>query len=169
MVHCHCTSTLSLYWLFPLFKHVLCLENPSSITMHNSTSQFFPLGSQLLPILNVRESQQLPCSTCLQTNFAVFSCALDSFTVSLHSPNSRHLPAVRATQGDCQWPLKNVGNSHRSHEPRIHCNWGIPNLYLDQLITKGCQLIWDYVSYPTECSTAIWMGLCISLYLPAMW
>ena len=30
---------------------------------------------------------------------------LDLFTVSLHSPNGRHLPAIRAVQGDCQWPL----------------------------------------------------------------
>ena len=27
--------------------------------------------------------------------------SIDSFTVSLHSPNGRHLPAVRAVQGDC--------------------------------------------------------------------
>ena len=34
---------------------------------------------------------------------------LDSLTVSLHNPNGRHLPAVRAVQGDCQWPLKYGG------------------------------------------------------------
>ena len=28
-------------------------------------------------------------------------CLLDCFTVSLHSPNGRHLPAIRAVQGDC--------------------------------------------------------------------
>ena len=33
---------------------------------------------------------------------------LDSFTVSLHSPNGRQLPAVRVVQGDCQWPLTTV-------------------------------------------------------------
>ena len=42
--------------------------------------------------------------------------ALESFTVSLHSPNGRHLPAIRAVQGDCQLPLKNNGNSHWSCE-----------------------------------------------------
>ena len=42
------------------------------------------------------------------------------FTVSLHSPNGRHLPVVRAVQGDCQWPLKNGGNPQQSREPRIH-------------------------------------------------
>ena len=29
---------------------------------------------------------------------------VDSFTVSLHSPNGRQI----AVQGDCQWPLKTV-------------------------------------------------------------
>ena len=36
----------------------------------------------------------------------VFRTSLDSFTVSLHSPNGRQMPAVRSVQGDCQWPLK---------------------------------------------------------------
>ena len=45
--------------------------------------------------------------------------SLESFTVSLHSPNGRHLPAIRAVQGDCQWSLKNSGNTHRSHESTI--------------------------------------------------
>ena len=41
---------------------------------------------------------------------------------------------------DCQW--KNGRHSHRWHVPAIHCNWGNPNLYLDQPITKGwCQPI----------------------------
>ena len=51
---------------------------------------------------------------------------LDSFTVSLHSPNGRQMPAVRAVQGDCQWPLKNSKNSHWSHQPIMHHVWGIP-------------------------------------------
>ena len=34
-------------------------------------------------------------------------------------------------------PLKIGGNSHRSGEPTIHCDWGIPNKYLDQPFTKG--------------------------------
>ena len=46
---------------------------------------------------------------------------LDSFTVSLHSPNGRHLPAIRVVQGDCQWSMKNSGNSHQSREPTLHC------------------------------------------------
>ena len=50
-----------------------------------------------------------------------FRRMLDPFTVSLHSPNGRRLPAVRAVQGDCKWPLKNGGNSHRSRESIM---WG---------------------------------------------
>ena len=32
-------------------------------------------------------------------------------------------------QGDCQWPLKNGGNSHQSCLPTIHCYWCNPNLH----------------------------------------
>ena len=61
-----------------------------------------------------------------------FGSHLDYFPVSLHSFNGRQMAAVRAVQGDCQWPLKSGGKSHRSH----HCDRG-PNLYLDQPVTKG--------------------------------
>ena len=33
---------------------------------------------------------------------------VDSFTVYLHSPNDRYLPAVGAAQGDFQWPPKKL-------------------------------------------------------------
>ena len=45
---------------------------------------------------------------------------MDSFTVSLYSPNGRHLPAVRAVQRDCHWLLKSGGNPCQSREPIIH-------------------------------------------------
>ena len=50
--------------------------------------------------------------------FITITCPplLDSFTVPLHSPNGRHLPAIRAVQWDCQWDLKNGRNSHWSCE-----------------------------------------------------
>ena len=42
----------------------------------------------------------------ISTHFTSWSTwsiiCIDSFTVSLHSPNGRHLPAVSAVQGDCQ-------------------------------------------------------------------
>ena len=70
-------------------------------------------------------------------SFCVASTQLDLFTVSLHSTNGRQMPAVRAVQGDCAWIYKNNGNVHWSCEPRRHCDWGIPKLYLDQPIAKG--------------------------------
>ena len=48
--------------------------------------------------------------------------ALDCFTVFLHCPNGWHLPAVRAVQGDCQWPLQKGGNAHRLRKLEIHCD-----------------------------------------------
>ena len=50
------------------------------------------------------------------------SLAIDVFTVSLHNRNGRHLPAVKAVQGDCQWPLKTWKFAHVSP----HCDWSIP-------------------------------------------
>ena len=47
---------------------------------------------------------------------------LDSFTVPLHSPNGRQLPAVRAAQRDCHWGLNSSWNSHWSREPIMQ--WG---------------------------------------------
>ena len=47
---------------------------------------------------------------------------LDSFTVPLHCPNGRQMPAVGAVQRDCHWGLENRGNSHCSHEPIMQ--WG---------------------------------------------
>ena len=57
---------------------------------------------------------------CARISRLIFS--LESFTVPLHSPNGRHLPAVRAVQRDCHWGMKNGGNSHCSHKPIIQ--WG---------------------------------------------
>ena len=58
--------------------------------------------------------------------FGMCDLHVDSFTVSLHIPYGRHLPAVRDVQGDCQQPLKNCGNFHWSHKPIMHCMWGGP-------------------------------------------
>ena len=62
---------------------------------------------------------------------------IDCFTIPLHSPNSRHMPATRAVQWDCHWLLKIGGNSNQSQKPTMLCDWGNPNLYFDQPITKG--------------------------------
>ena len=89
---------------------------------------------------------------------------LDSFEVPLHSPSCRHLPAIRAVYGGCQWPLKNNGNFHWSCEPTMLFDGGNPNLYLDQAVTKGwCQPMRGRVSYPTASSIATRLRLCSSL------
>ena len=88
---------------------------------------------------------------------------IDCFTVSMHSPNGRQNPAVRAVQGDCQWPLKNVKNSQQSSEPKMHCDlprnhcwcWLPPNLYSYQPILSCLS--------PTASPTAIMLRLCNSL------
>ena len=84
---------------------------------------------------------------------------IDSFTVSLHSPNGRHLPAIRALQGDCQGPLTNAGNFHWPCKPTItiHCDWVNPIIYLDQPITKR----WGHVTF--GCPYAARLGPCNSL------
>ena len=42
---------------------------------------------------------------------------VDSFTVSLHNPNGRQMPAIKFVHGYCQWPLINIGNSYQSCYP----------------------------------------------------
>ena len=49
---------------------------------------------------------------------------LDSFTVPCTALMAG-LPAIWAVQRDGQWPLKNGGNSHQSHVPRMPQKWGI--------------------------------------------
>ena len=92
---------------------------------------------------------------------------LDSFTVSLPSPNGRYLPAVRAVQGDRHWPQKECVISHWSCVPTIPCHRGSPNLYLDQPNTKRlCQPIGSHASYLTDSPNATRLELCYSLGTP---
>ena len=86
---------------------------------------------------------------------------LDSFTAPLHSPNGRHLPAIRAVKVDCQWPLNNCGNSHHSYVPGIHCNWGISQPIFRPANYK--RMI-PAITHPTDSPTATSLWLCISLY-----
>ena len=50
---------------------------------------------------------------------------IDRFTVSLYFPNGRHLPAIRAVQGDCQWLLKTVEIPTGQMSPRSIGNGAI--------------------------------------------
>ena len=89
---------------------------------------------------------------------------LDSFTVPLHSPNGRHLPAVRAVQRDCHWGMKNGGNSHWSYEPIMQ--WDTrQSQCMFRLITEAwCQPVRGHVLYPTDSPIATRLGLCSSLW-----
>ena len=61
---------------------------------------------------------------------------------------------------------ENGGNCHQSHKSTIHCDWGNPNLYLDQPITRGwCQPIGIHVSHSTDSPTATRLGLCSRLHI----
>ena len=58
------------------------------------------------------------------------------------------------------------GGIQVSSEPTIHCNWGNPNLYLDQLITKGCcQPFRGHALNPTDSRDATRLRLFSSLWV----
>ena len=88
---------------------------------------------------------------------------LDSYTVPLHNPNCRHLPAVRAVKGDCQWLLKFVKIPISNHEPSIHCSlhriqcrWGFSQSIFKPIYCKK-------VSYPINSPTDTRLRVCSSL------
>ena len=73
---------------------------------------------------------------------------VNSFTVSLHNPNGRQLPAIRAVQGDRQWLCKMVEIPTGHMSLQCFATWSNPKLYLDQTITKGsCQPIVLFHNY----------------------
>ena len=90
-----------------------------------------------------------------------------AFTVSLHCHNGRHVACIKAVQGECQRPLKNDGNSHRSREPRTQCDWGNTKLYLDLYQSQKWVVSQsDAMPHtPTDSATAIRLGLSSSLYM----
>ena len=93
------------------------------------------------------------------TKYCLYGNSLDFFTVPLHSPTGRHLPAIRAVQRNFHWGLQGCGNSQWSRE-RI-MQWGIRQF---QPITKGrYQSIGGHVSYPTDNHITARLGLCSSL------
>ena len=71
-------------------------------------------------------------------------------------------------EGSVPWSLKTVEISHQSlvptvrcSIPRIHCNWGMPNIYLVKPITHPVN--WRQSTTPTGSSMATRLGLCSSL------
>ena len=73
-------------------------------------------------ICNLLQTVQSICSPFLIELQCPYGNDIDSFTVILHSPNGRHLPAVRAVQRDCHWGPKNGGNSYWLCQPIMQ--WG---------------------------------------------
>ena len=113
------------------------------------------------------ESQLVPeVKRCCTALMGACCCwwYLDSFTVPLHSPNGRHLPAVRAVQRDCHWGMKNGGNSHWSYEPIMQ--WDTrQSQFIFRPITKAwCQPVRGHVLYPTDSPISTRLGLCSSLW-----
>ena len=89
---------------------------------------------------------------------------IDSFTVPLHSPKGRHFPAFRVVPRDCQWHLKNVGNSHWLGQPMIQSDTGqSQSIFGPTKHKRWCQPIGGCASYPTDSPTATKLRLCNSL------
>ena len=102
--------------------------------------------------------------SCHKIWWEYISLLANCFIVYMHSPNGKHLPVVRAVQWDCRGPLQNGGNSHRSRGSSMYCDWGNPNLYLDEPMTKMCyRSTRCLASYPTDSPNATRPGLCRSL------
>ena len=79
---------------------------------------------------------------------------IDSFTV-LYNPNGRHLPAVMAMQGDCQWPFITMGILTGLVNPKCIAIATFPNTSAN----RKSSLILHLLTSPT----ATWLGLCNSL------
>ena len=78
------------------------------------------------------------------------------------------LPAIGLSRG---LPVASESdrNSHQSCEPTIHCDWGNPNVCLDQPITKGkCQPTGGHISFPTDRPDATKLRLFSSLQVPSL-
>ena len=138
---------------------------------NNNISLYFPCTDKL-SAGHMIVSQVTWSHTCCCSIYSLIRL-LDSFTVSLHSPSDRHLPAVWAVQGDSYMSLENCGNSHWSCEPTIHSNWSNPNLYLDQPVRK--KVMPDQQNHKSQHPISILcgvllkgnatLGLCSSLWL----
>ena len=90
------------------------------------------------------------------------------------SPNSRHLPDVRAEQGDCQWLLKNVGkHSKRSLEPKKHWDLGFPNQvwvrYLQNRDARQIKACGQFYSHQARTSLGITLTCPIGIAIPTHW
>ena len=80
---------------------------------------------------------------------------LDFTAVCRYQPDAAGINPLRITSGryrtrSCVSSIAYLLGLDYKCEPTILCDWGDPNLYLDQLITYGqCQPVRGYVSTPT--------------------
>ena len=111
--------------------------------------------------------QELQLSmSCMQLHEE--SQVVDCLTVSLHNPNSRQfLPAVRPVQGTVSGLLKNGRNSHRSCDPKMHCDLSrIHYSFMTKSIIKlanQTKPFRNHISNPIENPTATMLKLYSSL------
>ena len=99
---------------------------------------------------------------CATSGNPILPWTLDSFTVSLHSPNGRHLPAVRAVQRGLSVAF---GKRCGQVSPKSLETEAFPNLYSDRsIINRWFQPIGCHVSYPTDNPAATRRGLFINLH-----
>ena len=106
------------------FLNKICLQNGIHLDSASRVSQWNYMFSYLQEIY-----PPLFCRLHLYGELAgvLFSGGMvpihiNCLTVSLRSPNT----ANRAVKGECQWPLKNHGNSHQLHEFKYTTIQAIP-------------------------------------------
>ena len=91
--------------------------------------------------------------------------SVDTFTVSLHSPNGRHWPALRTVQGHYQWPLEKSMNSHLPGSPNKENTMlmGIPPAEIKPANHESVDASQVGPCLQTFSPTATNLGLCNSL------
>ena len=149
------------FWIRDLIHHVLKQGSSDAFDLLLWQRAFFNT--------NLRRSLLLKWLGWNQTISSFEYSKLNTSQSSCTPLTAGKLPTVRSRQGDCQWPLKNSGNPHRSIEPRMHRDWGNHKQHLDQMITKGwCQPTGGHVSWPNGSPIATRLGPCSNIF-PSYW
>ena len=69
-----------------------------------------------------KSAQAISGSSSSATMMGQWLIEVDCLTVSLHNPDGRQFACHQGCTRDCQWPLKNGGNSHWLYNPTMHCS-----------------------------------------------
>ena len=89
---------LAVHWFLCCYQvHLMIVIKHNMLRPQQVNVLSFLMGSSP-HVVGGRPCMMDDCTSNLQS--------VDAFTVPLHSPNGRHLPAIRAVQGDCQWSIK---------------------------------------------------------------